>query len=169
MASAKTKPPKGELELETHQMGHTYSNILIHVIFSTKNREPSIGEAIRPRLYEYMAGIARKEIGRALKIGGTEDHVHVLLSLLTDVSLAEAICKLKSLSSGWVHKTFADKATFAWQRGYGAFSVSQSNKADVIKYIERQESHHKRAAFKDEYTAFLDRHGIEYDPKYVWG
>ena len=93
-------------------MGHTYSNLLVHVVFGTKDRRPFIHESLRQRLHEYLAGVARHEFGRALAIGGTENHLHGLLSLRTDVSAAEAMRKWKSLSSGWVHKTFPSEQTF---------------------------------------------------------
>jgi putative transposase len=149
-------------------MGHTFSNLLVHTIFSTKDRLPTIRERFRPRLYEYMSGIARAEFGRALCIGGTPNHVHGLIVLATDVSVAEAVRKWKSLSSKWVHETFTDTRDFAWQSGYGAFSVSRSNVPKVAGYIERQDEHHKRVTFEEEFVAFLKRHGIEYDPRHVW-
>ncbi|MBU0638517.1 MAG: IS200/IS605 family transposase [Planctomycetes bacterium] len=148
-------------------MGHTYSNLLVHVIFSTKNRTPSITPPIRTRLYEYLGGVARKEFGRALTIGGTPDHLHALVSLNADVSIAEALRKWKSLSSGWVHKSFSDAQAFAWQAGYGAFSVSQSNVAAVRAYIARQEEHHRRVTFDEELRTFLERHGVPYDPDHL--
>jgi len=123
-------------------MGHTYTNMLVHVIFSTKDRARLISDDLRPRLYEYLAGVARHEFGRALDIGGTGDHVHAVLSLRADVSVAEALRKWKSLSSGWVHYTFPEHHAFAWQAGYGAFSVSQSGLDAVRAYIARQADHH---------------------------
>lgn len=148
-------------------MGHTYTNILVHVIFSTKDRAQSLVDDLRPRLYEYMAGIARHEFGRALDIGGTADHVHAVLSLRSDVPVAEAMRKWKSLSSGWIHQTFPQYAMFAWQPGYGAFSVSQSALLNVRAYIARQAEHHRRASFEEELRAFLDRNGIPYDPAHM--
>ena len=149
-------------------MGHTFSDIVIHVIFSTKGRQPTIREAFRSRLYEYLSGIARKEFGRALKIGGTENHLHGLLLIRTDVSVAEAMRKWKSLSSGWVHKTFPDGRDLGWQSGYAAFSVSGPRKGKVIEYIDRQVDHHRTVTFEEEFLAFLDRYEIDYDPRYVW-
>lgn len=149
-------------------MGHTYANILLHVIFSTKDRQPTIAPSFRQRLYEYMAGIAREEFGRALTIGGTENHVHGLLSIGTSISVGEVMSKWKSLSSGWLHKTFPGAARFAWQAGYGAFSVSHSNVDRVRRYIEGQGEHHRRRPFEEEFIAFLRRHGVEYDPEHVW-
>jgi putative transposase len=148
-------------------MGHTYANMLVHVIFSTKDRARLIDPDLRPRLYEHMAGVARQEFGRALDIGGTEDHVHAILSLRSDVSVAEALRKWKSLSSGWVHKTFPQHHVFAWQSGYGAFSMSQSAVEAVRAYIARQAEHHRRVTFEEELRAFLDRHGVPYDPTHV--
>ena len=149
-------------------MGHTYSNLLLHVVFGTKDRRPFIHESLRQRLYEYLAGVARNEFGRALTIGGAENHLHELLSLRTDVSTAEAMRKWKSLSSGWVHKTFPSDQTFGWQSGYGAFSVSEPMSIRVAKYISGQQEHHRRQTFEEEFVGLLERHGIRYDPKHVW-
>jgi REP element-mobilizing transposase RayT len=149
-------------------MGHTYANVLLHVVFGTKERRPSIGESFRPRLYEYMCGVARSEFGRALTVGGTDNHIRGLLSIGTDLSIGEILAKWKSLSSGWVHKTFPDAADFAWQTGYGAFSVSQSNAEKVIQYIAGQAEHHKRLTFEEEFLALLKRHGVQFDPQHVW-
>jgi len=149
-------------------MGHTYAHLLVHVVFSTKSRRRIITADIRPRLHEYLSGVARKEFGPAIRIGGTADHLHGLLSLSTDVSVAEAMRKWKSPSSGWVHKTFAGKESFAWQTGYGAFSVSESNAASVIRYIDRQEEHHRNRTFEEEFVALLQGHGVAYDPDRIW-
>ena len=148
-------------------MGHTYSNLLVHVIFSTKNRANLISPEIQHRLHEYLAGVAKHEFGHALEIGGTADHLHALLSLKTDVPIAQAMRKWKSLSSGWVHKTFPEHATFAWQPGYAAFSVSQSSVDAVRAYIARQVEHHRQVTFEEEFRAFLDRHGIAYNPDHM--
>lgn len=148
-------------------MGHTYTRLLVHVVFSTKNRAALIDEVLRPRLFEYMAGVARHEFGRALEIGGTVDHVHALLSLRAEVSTAEAVRKLKSLSSGWVHRTFRDRPGFSWQDGYAAFSVSESALSRVRAYIAGQEEHHRRMSFDEELQAFLNRHSIAFDPRHL--
>ena len=149
-------------------MGHTYSNILIHAVFSTKDRRPIILPEFEGRLWQYLCGLARKEFGVALRVGGTENHIHALLSLRTDASVAEAMRKWKSLSSGWLHKTVPAAAEFAWQVGYGAFSVSQSNVDAVVNYIANQKEHHRHKTFEEEFIAFLERHGVKYDPKHVW-
>lgn len=150
-------------------MPHTHSNLLVHVIFSTKNHAPFVREAFRERLYEYMGGLAAREFGRALIVGGTGDHVHGLLSLRPNISLSDAMMKWKSLSSGWVHRTFASESAFAWQNGYAAFSVSHSMAPRVRRYIEGQEEHHRKHSFSDELLAFLDAHGVEYNPQYIGG
>jgi len=149
-------------------MGHTYANVLLHVVFSTKDRVPAIHDAFRVRLYEYMAGVARNEFGRALSIGGTADHVHGLLSVGTDMAIGDIMSKWKSLSSGWLHKTIPEARDFAWQTGYGAFSVSQSNAGAVSQYIEEQAEHHKKRTFEEEFAALLKRHGIDYDAAHMW-
>ena len=149
-------------------MSHTYSCLLVHAVFSTKERRLTIHESFRQRLYEYMGGIARHEFGRSLVVGGTADHVHGLLSIRPAVSVAEAMRQWKSLSSKWVHDTFPQRGDFAWQEGYGAFSVSPSNADAVERYIRGQEAHHKRMTFQEEFVALLKRHGIEYDPATVW-
>ena len=144
--------------------GHTYSRLLVHVVFRTKDRYARIKPAFRDHLHKYMAGIARNEFGRALEISGTTDHIHLLLSLRTDVPVADAMRKLKSLSSGWVHKSFPNETGFGWQAGYGAFSVSESNAATVIRYIKNQPEHHKRQTFDEEFAALLKRHRIDPAP-----
>lgn len=149
-------------------MGHTYSNLLVHVVFSTKGRTATILPSFLDRLREYMAGIARNEFGRAIKIGGTQNHLHALLSIDPAIAVAEAMRKWKSLSSGWLHEEIADAAGFTWQEGYGAFSVSQSQTAKVIAYIDKQEEHHKTQTFEEEFLGFLKRHGVAYDPQRVW-
>jgi REP element-mobilizing transposase RayT len=149
-------------------MGHTYGNLLCHVVFGTKERRPTIHETFRGRLHEYLGGVACQEFGPALAIGGTADHVHGLILMRTDVAVADAMRKWKSLSSGWVHKTFPAEQDFACQNGYAAFIVSQSNADQVKRYIANQKSHHKKQTFEEEFLALLDRHGIEYDPRLVW-
>ena len=149
-------------------MGHTYFNLLIHVIFSTKDRQPLIRADFAQRLHEYLCGLGREEFGRAIKVGGAADHIHGLISIRTDIAVAQAMSRWKSLATGWVHKTVAEAGDFAWQSGYGAFSVSQSNVGDVVKYIEKQAEHHARMTFQEEFMEFLRRHPIEFDPGHVW-
>jgi len=149
-------------------MGHTFSNLLVHVIFSTKERRPVIRPDFSQRLYEYMCGLAREEFGKAIKLGGTSNHIHGLVLLRTDVAMAQAMSRWKSLSTGWVHKIITGAADFAWQSGYGAFSVSQSNAEAVIGYLEHQAEHHAHKTFEEEFIEFLQRHHVEYDPNHIW-
>ena len=149
-------------------MGHTYANLVVHTVFSTKGRRPLIREPFRPRLLEYLSGLARNEFRGALSVGGTDNHVHGLLVLAPHTAVAEAMRKWKALSSKWVHEMFPQEADFGWQEGYGAFSVSQSNVPSVAAYIEKQLEHHRKMTFEEEFVALLKRHGIAYDPRYVW-
>ncbi len=148
-------------------MAHTFTSIIIHAIFSTKNREPILLPDIRERLFPYMGGIIRDLKGTALLINGVEDHVHMLTSLPTTISLADFMKEIKSVSSGWVNDTFVPQGGFGWQTGYAAFSVSKSAMEDVRSYIARQEERHRRTTFQEEYLKFLNRHEIAYDPRFV--
>jgi REP element-mobilizing transposase RayT len=150
-------------------MAHSYTNILIHYIFSTKNREKIIVSDLQERLWPYLGGIARENKMKALAIGGVEDHVHILLSLPATLSIAKAIQLIKGGSSVWVHDTFPEYKNFSWQEGYGAFSVSVSHANDTIAYINSQKEHHRIKSFQEEYIAFLKKHSIEYDERYIWG
>ena len=149
-------------------MAHTFTNLLTHVIFSTKDRQPFMTDDARPRIFAYMGGIVRELGGAALRINGPNDHAHLLLALPATVAIAEAMRVVKTNSSKWIHETFPRLSVFAWQHGYGAFSVSQSNVGAVEAYIDTQEEHHRTMTFQEEFVAFLKRHGISYDPKYVW-
>jgi REP element-mobilizing transposase RayT len=150
-------------------MGHTYSTVLLHCVFSTKNRLPVIEPEWRPRLHAYIGGIPRENGACALAVGSVADHVHVLLSIPPVLSVAKALQLIKGGSSLWVHQTFPAVKDFAWQEGYGAFSIGISQVEATIAYIANQEEHHPRKTFQDEFRAFLKKHGIEYDERYVWG
>lgn len=149
-------------------MAHTSSNILLHLIFSTKQRLPLITPDIKADLFAYMGGIVRQMHGVAVIINGTADHVHVLTRVPTDHSAAEMARIVKANSSKWVHEKWPDHQDFAWQTGYGAFSVSASNADAVSKYIAEQEEHHARRSFQEEFVALLKKNGISYDERYIW-
>ena len=149
-------------------MSHTYISNLIHCVFSTKERLAVIDSELESRLWPYVGGIARENRMKALAVGGTEDHVHTLLSLPSTISVAKAVQLLKGGSSKWVHEEFPMYKEFAWQEGYGAFSVSRSQMKKTIAYIEGQKEHHRRRSFQEEFITFLDKHGIEYDRRYVF-
>ena len=150
-------------------MGHTYTALHFHIVFSTKNRVPSIAPDIQTRLHEYIGGIVRGENGILIAIGGMPDHTHLLATLHPTDSVADAIRRVKGNSSKWMHEDLPGMQDFAWQTGYGAFSVSRSNLAEVEAYINNQQVHHARLSFEEEFLAFLQRHGIQYDKRYVLG
>ena len=149
-------------------MAHTFTNLLVHVIFSTKDRTPSITSELKPRLLGYMGGIIRESQGILLAANGPADHVHLLLIAPQNVALSDLMRTVKANASRWVHEEWPDLGSFGWQIGYGAFSVSQSNADAVKQYIAEQERHHQRMSFQEEFVAFLNRHGIQYDERFIW-
>lgn len=150
-------------------MSHSYISALYHCVFSTKERRKTITEELQERLWPYIGGIARENHMRLLAIGGVEDHVHLLLSIPSTLTIAKAMQLIKGGSSKWVHDTFSHHKDFEWQEGYGAFSVGISQVPDTKAYIANQREHHRTKSFQEEFIAFLEKHGIEYDPRYVWG
>jgi len=141
---------------------------LIHLIYSTKNRAPCLGQDIQPRLFAYQAGILNDWECPAVVIGGASDHVHALFVLSKNHALAKVIEEVKKGSSKWLKTQGSELRDFQWQAGYGAFSVSQSNAEEVRRYIEEQEEHHRTRSFQEEFLAFLTRHGMEFDERYLW-
>jgi REP element-mobilizing transposase RayT len=150
-------------------MSHTYSSSLFHCVFSTNQRKRFIKHDLAERLWPFLGGIARDNDMEALAVGGVEDHIHILLSFPTTITIAKAMQLLEGASSKWVHETFPERQAFAWQEGYGAFSIGISQVDDTIGYIHRQAEHHHKKTFEEEFLSILDRHGIEYDPRFVWG
>ena len=147
-------------------MSHTYFQNVMHVVFSTKERRKIIPTEMKERLWSYTAGICKGQRVFVHAIGGMEDHIHLLLQFPATIMISEAIKTIKANSSGWMSDEIGK---FAWQEGYGAFSVSKSNIAAVVRYIQSQEKHHRKMAFEDEFIALLEKHGIEYDRRYVFG
>ncbi|HLJ29186.1 MAG TPA: IS200/IS605 family transposase [Candidatus Angelobacter sp.] len=147
-------------------MSHTFARIHIHVIFSTKDRKKLIPKEVQPELWSYMAGICRNKGITPIAINGTDNHAHVLFHLPQDVTLAKAVNLVKTNSSKWMNE---HRRKFAWQEGYGAFSVSESSTWVVINYIRNQEKHHRNRTFEEEYLALLKKHKVKFDPKYVFG
>ena len=139
-----------------------------HMVFSTKNRVPMIGQDLTPRLYGYLGGIVDNLGGSLVAAGGMPDHVHLIVSLGKTMSTADTVRTIKSNSSGWVHDTFPEMRRFAWQTGYGAFAVSYSDLNRVKQYIADQREHHRVRTFQEEFRALLERHNIEYDERYIW-
>jgi REP element-mobilizing transposase RayT len=141
---------------------HSFVSCLIHCVWATKERRPLIKPEWQQRLWPYLGGIAREHKMRALVVGGVPDHVHVLLSVPSMLSVAKSIQLLKGNSSKWIHETFKEHRDFEWQEGYGAFSIGVSGVEDTRKYIEGQVEHHRKVTFKEELEVFLTRHRMGY-------
>ncbi|HOY58679.1 MAG TPA: IS200/IS605 family transposase [Verrucomicrobiota bacterium] len=147
-------------------MPQSLSKILAHLIFSTKHRQPTINDAVRPHLHAYLVGILDNLKCPSLQTGGTNDHVHILFTLGRTVTLSDVVEEVKIGSSKWMKTQGAP--TFAWQAGYGAFSVGESQAATVVGYIQRQEEHHRHLSFQDEFRRFLEKYRVAFDERYVW-
>jgi REP element-mobilizing transposase RayT len=150
-------------------MANTYTSLHYHLIFSTKNRVSYINPEIEQRVWAYVGGIARKHSMTALQVGGCEDHLHALVMTPPTLSPSQIAQFLKGDSSKWIHEEFAALHDFAWQDGYGAFTVSKSNLPEVIRYIQHQREHHQKRTFQEEYLEFLRKYEIQYDERFVWG
>ena len=150
-------------------MSQSLAQIYIHIIFSTKNRESFLGdETIRREMHAYLATVLREYDSKAIVIDGIADHVRILCNLSRKFAVSEIIREAKRNSSKWIKTKGGTLSAFGWQNGYGAFSVSHSNVARVRDYILRQEEHHRKVDFRYEFRKFLNRHGIEFDERYVW-
>jgi len=145
----------------------SYTNLLYHIIFSTKDRRPLITDILQPRLFDYIGGTIRNLGGISLELNGTEDHIHLLTKLRPDKAVSDILRDLKANASGWMHDVFPEVRDFSWQRGYGAFTVSHSNVEEVRRYIAQQKQHHQKTSFRDEFIQFLKANGIEYDERYL--
>ena len=145
----------------------SYTNLLYHIVYATKERAPLITNALRPRLHEYLGGTVRGLGGVAIEINGVADHVHILAKVRPTISISEFLSKLKSGSSGWAKRQTARR--FAWQSRFAAFTVSESQVERVRRYIRNQEEHHRRYSFEDEFKALLRAHNIDFDAAHLWG
>ena len=150
-------------------MANTYASLHYHLIFSTKNRTAFLKPEVEDRIWAYLGGVARAHKMTALQIGGCDDHIHALVMAPPTIAPSQIAQYLKGDSSKWIHEAFPELHDFAWQEGYGAFTVSQSNLESVVAYIQNQRAHHQHKGFQDEYLGFLQKHGVEYDERYVWG
>jgi REP element-mobilizing transposase RayT len=146
----------------------SYVSSYYHCVFSTKDRRPLITHELGQRLWPFLGGIARKNEMKAVEIGGMPDHVHILLSIPSTFSISKALQLIKGGSSKWLNETFPQRGMFRWQIKYGAFSVSESQVEKIVHYIRNQEEHHRKMTFQEEFLALLEKHRIEYDPKYLW-
>ena len=159
----KSKVPKGRAS-----MPQSLSNVLLHIVFSTKNREPLVDELIEPEVHAYLATVCKSIGCPAHKIGGTDDHVHIACTLSRTVPISSLVQEIKQDSSKWM-KTCGEKyRSFAWQNGYGAFSIGQGQLEHLRRYIANQRAHHRRESFQDEFRAILGRYQVAYDERYVW-
>jgi len=150
-------------------MPQSLSINLVHIIFSTKNREPLLDPETRQRLFPYMAELIRDKGSECYRIGGVEDHVHLAIRLSKTATLSKTISEAKTGTSRWLKELSLKLSDFSWQEGYGAFSISPKDLDAVIRYIDQQEAHHKKTSFQDEFRKFLKQYKMDYDEKYVWG
>ena len=149
-------------------MAQSLARLHVHLIFSTRDREPFLGDGVRDSLHRYMATVLQNMGCLPVLINSVEDHVHILFELARTVAVSVAVEEVKKTSSKWIKTQGIEFADFAWQGGYGALAVSESNVPVVREYIARQQEHHRRKTFAEEYRAFLQRHGVAFDERYVW-
>ena len=148
-------------------MPQSLSNILIHVVFSTKERRRLIGAAVEPELHRYLASVCRACGCPAHEVGGTGDHVHLVCTLARTVPVSRLLEEIKKRSSKWIKTKGRPYRLFSWQRGYGAFSIGQSQLAALKRYVAGQKEHHKKRSFKEEFLALLARYRVAYDEQYI--
>ena len=149
-------------------MPQSLSKVILHIIFSSKNREPWLDSHVRPRMHAYLATVCRDLGAELVRVGGVADHVHIVTTLPRTVSQAQFIEQIEKASSKWIKELDARYRGFFWQRGYGAFSVSPSQLDAVLQYVDAQQEHHRTRTFQEEYRELLRRHGIGFDERYVW-
>ena len=149
-------------------MANTYTCLHYHVIFSTKRRELWTAPEIEQRVWAYLGGISRQNDIKPLLVGGVEDHIHMLVTIPPPLSVSESLKRIKGGSSAWIKENFPGLEKFGWQDGYGAFTVSRSQIHEIESYIRNQREHHRVKTFQEEYRAFLDKHEIEYNERYLW-
>ena len=150
-------------------MANTFTSLHVHIVFSTKNRERWLTLDVEEEVWRYLGGICRTHHMKALQVGGFDDHVHILLGYPPTLALSDAVRRLKGESSKWISEKFERMGAFAWQDGYGAFSIGHSQIKDTIGYIQRQRVHHAKVPFEREYRDFLHVHEIEAEERYVFG
>jgi putative transposase len=149
-------------------MPQSLSYLLVHIVFSTQDRAPALGALVRPGLHAYLATVARNAGCECYRVGGVADHVHLAVRISRTITIAQLIEELKTSSSKWLKTQSVALAHFAWQSGYGAFSVGPADLEALKQYIDRQEEHHRAHTFQEEYRAFLKQHGVDFDERYVW-
>jgi REP-associated tyrosine transposase len=148
-------------------MAGTFTKLIYHIVFSTKGRKPQITARLQPELYRYLGGLVKEKSAVPLAIGGMPDHVHLVVRCRPNIAPADLLRFIKANSSRWINEQRRFGTRFAWQSGYSAFSVSQSQLPALIRYVRNQAEHHRRRTFREELAAILERHQIEYDAKYL--
>jgi putative transposase len=149
-------------------VANTFTSLHYHLVFSTKDRQTWITEEIEARVWAFLGGIARENGMKAIQVGGRPDHIHILVGIPPTFAVSKAVQFIKGGSSKWIKAEFPGMGAFAWQDGYGAFTVSKSGLLDVVEYIQGQKEHHRVKTFQEEFLAFLQRHEVEYDSRYLW-
>ena len=149
-------------------MSRTFTHLVTHIVFSTKDRKPLISSEMKPEMHAYLGSLIRELKGKTYGINGMADHVHMLVELPADISMSDALRFLKANSSRWAGEKWQQRRSFAWQLGYGAFSISKSHIPAVLSYIHNQERHHRKMTFQEEFIRFLKKYEIEYDERYIW-
>ncbi|MBE7462359.1 MAG: IS200/IS605 family transposase [Planctomycetes bacterium] len=149
-------------------MGQSLASLLVHIVFSTKNRQPLITPDLEPELHAYLGGVCKELHSPALAINGYTDHVHLLCSLSKTMALAELLRKVKAHSSTWAKRKGRAHGNFAWQDGYSAFSIGQSGVPALMRYIESQKNRHRRVGYQEELRSFFKKYGVAFDERYVW-
>lgn len=150
-------------------MPQSLSFVLVHIVFSVTDQRPLLAEAVRPELYRYLATVAREvSKGDCFRVGGVADHVHLAVRMHATVGLARVVRETKRCSSRWMKEQGPEFAGFAWQRGYGAFSVGPADAGTLCRYIDAQEAHHRRRGFQEEMRGFYAKYHVAFDERYVW-
>ena len=149
-------------------MAQSLSKVLLHIVFSTKNRQKTIPKHLRAKLHAYLAGVCRSKGSEAYRVGGTDDHVHIACTLPRTLTMAKLVEEIKKPSSLWMKQQEGGTGQFSWQAGYGIFSLGQSQLPALLRYIDNQEEHHRKKSFKEELLELLETNGVEYDEKYLW-
>jgi putative transposase len=149
-------------------MPQSLSLVIIHIVFSTKDRRAFLEKELRAAMHSYLATVARNTGCECYRVGGAEDHVHLAIRLSRTLTIADLLEQLKTTSSKWVKTQWPILKDFSWQRGYGCFSIAPKDFDALIDYIDCQPTHHQKQTFQDEFRMFLDRYGVKYDEAYLW-
>jgi len=166
LAEGEARQPRVSTRGREAAMGHTFSNMLLHVVFSTKDRRNSLYLKMREDLFHYIRGILTGEGCRVWEINGVDEHIHIMFALKPTMAVSELMRKLKANSSKWIHEQYPGLRDFQWQAGFSVFSVSESVREQVAEYIRQQPAHHHRIPFSEELKSFLEKNGIEYDSEH---